>query len=168
MPHRKVILHPTDFSDSSRYAFRLAGSLARAEGACLLVLHVEQTLGPMVAYGEVLAQMEPAAYRKKLWDILRRLRVPDPNVQVEYRIVQGDAAAEILRLAEESGCDLIVMGSHGRTGLGRLLLGSVAEQVVREAPCPVVTVKIPHQVRAAGPPPTAGLTVAGQAGGAAP
>jgi len=57
--------------------------------------------------------------------------------------VEGDVATEILRLAQETGSDLIVMGTHGRTGLARLLMGSVAEQVVRKAPCPVLTVKTP-------------------------
>jgi nucleotide-binding universal stress UspA family protein len=62
---------------------------------------------------------------------------------VEHWIFQGDPATEILAAAEKIKCDLIVMGTHGRTGLGRLLMGSVAEQVVRKAPCPVLTVKTP-------------------------
>jgi nucleotide-binding universal stress UspA family protein len=64
---------------------------------------------------------------------------------VEHHLKEGDPAAEILRLAQEARVDLIVMGMHGRTGLGRLLMGSVAERVVRQAPCPVLTVKVPQR-----------------------
>src|SRR5205814_2627344 len=74
---------------------------------------------------------------------LNRLAVPDGNVRAERRFEEGDAAGTILRVARELPADLIVMGTHGRTGLGRLLMGSVAEQVVRKASCPVMTVKTP-------------------------
>lgn len=74
---------------------------------------------------------------------LLQLKPPDPKVSVEHRLVKGDAATEIVNPAAETKADVIVMGSHGRTGLGRLLLGSVAENVMRKAPCPVVTVKPP-------------------------
>jgi nucleotide-binding universal stress UspA family protein len=74
---------------------------------------------------------------------LRQLQPSDPALHVEYRLEEGFAATEILRLAEEAKADLIVMGTHGRTGLSRLVLGSVAEQVVRKARCPVLTVKAP-------------------------
>jgi nucleotide-binding universal stress UspA family protein len=66
-------------------------------------------------------------------------------VQLEYRLGTGDPATEILRLAGETKCDLIVMGTHGRTGLTRLVLGSVAEEVLRQAPCPVLAVKTPDR-----------------------
>lgn len=141
-----TILHPTDFSDCSRYAFRLAGMLAREQGARLVILHVKPTLGPMVAYGEALAELEPEGSQEKRWAILHRLRVSDPKVQVEHRLVEGQGAQEILRQAAEIGADLIVMGTHGRTGLSRLLMGSVAGEVLHKAQCPVVTVKIPHPV----------------------
>jgi nucleotide-binding universal stress UspA family protein len=62
-------------------------------------------------------------------------------VLVEHRVAEGDPAEEVLRLAEREGCDLIVMATRGRTGLGRLWLGSVAEEVVRNAACPVVTAR---------------------------
>jgi nucleotide-binding universal stress UspA family protein len=68
-------------------------------------------------------------------------RLEDPKVLVEHRLVRGFAVEEILRATALTKCDLIVMGTHGRTGLGRLFVGSVAEQVLRKAPCPVVTVK---------------------------
>lgn len=141
----QTILHPTDFSEHSNYAFRLACSLARDHGAKVVVLHAVTTLGPeMVSYGEAVSQLQPETYRRQLWDDLRRVQSPDPEVPVEHRLAEGDPAAEILKAAAETRCDLIVLGTHGRTGLARLVMGSVAEQVVRKAPCPVLTVKAPH------------------------
>ena len=64
-------------------------------------------------------------------------------MEIDHRLTDGEPYAEILRVAEDDGCDLIVMGTHGRKGLRRLLMGSVAEQVVRQASCPVMTVKTP-------------------------
>jgi nucleotide-binding universal stress UspA family protein len=72
----------------------------------------------------------------------------DPAVEHEHRLLYGDPASEIVRLAGEEQVDLIVMGTHGRTGLMRLLMGSVAEAVVRRAPCPVLTIREPHEVPA--------------------
>jgi nucleotide-binding universal stress UspA family protein len=73
---------------------------------------------------------------------LERVSAPT-EVRVERQVGEGDSAVEILRAAQDLKADLIVMGTHGRTGLGRLLMGSVAEQVVRKAPCPVLTVRTP-------------------------
>jgi nucleotide-binding universal stress UspA family protein len=129
----QTILHPTDFSERSGYAFRLACSLARDRGARLIVLHVMPV--PLV--------QEKRLYREEMAGELSRLGAPDARVRVEHRLEEGDAATQILRLAQETGCDLIVMGTHGRTGLGRLLMGSVAEQVLRLAACPVLTVRAP-------------------------
>lgn len=145
MLHLNAILHPTDFSEQSNYAFRLAGSLARDHDARLIVLHVVLTLGPeLVSHGEAVSELQPQAYREKLWEDLRRVRLPDPDVHVEYRLVEGDPGEEVVRAAQESRAELIVMSTHGRTGLPRLLMGSVAEQVMRKAECPVLTVKAPH------------------------
>jgi nucleotide-binding universal stress UspA family protein len=141
----RTVLHPTDFSDYSDYAFRLACSLARDYGARLVVLHVATP--PMVDYAEGVIPPEPAGYKDQLRERLHQLQAGDPKVRVEHRLVEGDAATEILQVAGETRCDVIVVGTHGRTGLGRMLMGSVAEQVVRKAPCPVLTVKVPkHQV----------------------
>jgi nucleotide-binding universal stress UspA family protein len=71
------------------------------------------------------------------------MQAPDQNVRVEHRLEEGHAATVILQAADDVQAGLIIMGTHGRTGLGRLLLGSVAEHVLREAHCPVLTVKIP-------------------------
>src|SRR5438105_11382148 len=74
---------------------------------------------------------------------LNRFVVPLGLVRAERMLGRGDAAAEIIRVARELPADLIVMGTHGRTGIGRLLMGSVAEHVMRHAPCPVLTVRTP-------------------------
>ena len=137
----KTILHPTDFSAHSDVAFRLACSLARDYGARLLVAHVVEP--PLPIYGDGLVLPTAQGIKKPLQALLHQLLPQDPKVQVEHRLLEGDASTEILRVAKEVGCHLIVMGAHGRTGLGRLLMGSVAEQVLRRASCPVLTVKTP-------------------------
>jgi nucleotide-binding universal stress UspA family protein len=131
------VLHPTDFSEPSRHALELACSLARDYGARLTLLHI---VAPTLVCDEGFVPPDSAAFAAA-WSSLEQVRPPDPGVIVERHLVEGDPAAEIVRAA--GACDLLVMGTHGRTGLGRLLMGSVAEQVVRRAPCPVVTVKTP-------------------------
>jgi len=140
----KTILHPTDFSERAEFAFRLAGSLARDYGARLIVLHVAEL--PMAVSGVGVLMIPPPIDEKPLRDKLEEFRAHNPKVPVEHRMVEGDPASEILRVAGETRCDVIIMGTHGRTGLGRLLMGSVAEQVVRRAACPVLTVKDPHEI----------------------
>lgn len=140
MARFQSILHPTDFSERSLHAFRLACSLARDHEAQLVVLHVAAP--PPIAYGSgvpVFDQLEEnrAVYLEKL----AQLQPRDPGIRVEYRLERGEAAGQIVRVAKEIGCDLIVMGTHGRTGFGRLMMGSVAEEVLRKAPCPVLSLK---------------------------
>jgi nucleotide-binding universal stress UspA family protein len=138
----RTILHPTDFSECSDYAFRLACALARAHGARIHVLHVGRH--PVISPVEGVVPPEPERYQEELTEKLRGMRAQAPDVPVEHQLLfVADPAAEILRVARQLGSDLIVMGTHGRTGLGRLLMGSVATQVVRRASCPVVTVKVP-------------------------
>jgi nucleotide-binding universal stress UspA family protein len=91
----------------------------------------------------MVARQQPNGYREQMCDWLHRLQAPRSGVEIDHRLTDGEPHAEILRVAEDDRCDLIVMGTHGRTGLPRLLMGSVAEQVVRRAPCPVLTVKAP-------------------------
>jgi nucleotide-binding universal stress UspA family protein len=136
----RKILYATDFSDNSEPAFVLACSLARDYGARVLALHVHT---PFVAYGEGMLAAPPPDFSEELRGRLQKVRSGDPRVPVEHKLVEGDPAGEILRVAHEAGCDLIVLGTHGRTGLSRLLMGSVAEVVVRRASCPVLTVKKP-------------------------
>jgi len=143
----RTILHPTDFSERAQHAFWLACVLARDYGARLIVLHVAELPSMGAAGGEgIVPPMlppNPQELRASAQQQLDRLQVPDAKVRAERRLEQGDAVTEILRVAQEAQADLIVLGTHGRTGLGRLLMGSVAEQVVRQAACPVLTVKLP-------------------------
>jgi nucleotide-binding universal stress UspA family protein len=145
----KIILQPTDFSESSENAFHLACSLARDYEARLILLHV---VPPPLSHGEVIARQQPDGYYEQLEKELNRLQQLHPRVCIERRLEDGDPEATILRVAQEISCDLIVMGTHGRSGLGRLLVGSVAESVLRQAPCPVLTVKTPFpEVQPTGP-----------------
>ena len=146
--HLQTILHPTDYSDVSQVALAYAVSLAHDHRARLVILHAVETLGPEnVTYGEAVSELQPAGYRKRLLDDLHQIRSPDPQVPVEYVVAEGEPAAEIVRVAGEKNCDLIVMGSHGRSGVRRWLGGSVAEHVVRLASCPVLVVKGPAAQR---------------------
>ena len=138
-----VILHPTDFSLQSEHALKLAAALARDYGARLLVLHVAVP-HPLI-YSEGSLPLDPQLFVQEARAQLDRLHLPIDKHRAERRFVEGDAATEIVRLAQEMQADLIVMGTHGRTGLARMLMGSVAEQVVRKAPCPVLTVTMPQQ-----------------------
>jgi nucleotide-binding universal stress UspA family protein len=139
----QAILVAADFSAPSEEAFRVARALARDYRARLVVLHVA-TPPPFVTPGELQRALQrPDGYRGELEGRLRLVYAADSPAGVEYRVDDGDPAVEILGVAREAGCDLIAMGTHGRTGLSRLLMGSVAERVVRKASCPVLTVKIP-------------------------
>jgi nucleotide-binding universal stress UspA family protein len=144
----KTILHATDFSDHSAYAFALACSLARDYKARLIVLHVLERTAPI--YSGVMTPTPPIfptdEERKSAWEDLQRIHAPNAGVQIEYQLEEGNPATAIIQVADEQHCQVIVLGSHGRTGLARLLMGSVAEEVVRGAPCPVLTVKTPEPV----------------------
>jgi len=146
----QTILVPTDFSACSRFAFRLAAQLARAHGSRLVVLHVMEAPDPMVAYSGR-SEHERSVTRARLQEILGRYQVPEGTAGVDHVLVEGDTADEILRVVDEVGCDLIVMGTHGRTGWDRILLGSIAERIVRRASCPVVTAKVPKEVTVSAP-----------------
>jgi nucleotide-binding universal stress UspA family protein len=137
----KCILHPTDFSQRAEYAFKLACSLARDHGAKLVLLHVIPL--PAAAYGDTLTGVAVQSYMEQAKEAMGKIVIPDPKLSVERRMVEGDAVQGILDCAKEVKADLIVLGTHGRTGLGRLLMGSVAEQVLRKAACPVLTIKQP-------------------------
>lgn len=141
-----TILHPTDFSERSEFAYRMACALARDYGARLVILHVWSR--PMLLYGEVEPVVDSEEYRVEAQKQLDNFHSPDLGIRMERRLVEGDAIPSILRAAEEERADLIIMGMHGRTGLGRLLMGSTAEQVVRRASCPVLTVKTPFPAAA--------------------
>jgi nucleotide-binding universal stress UspA family protein len=145
----RTILFATDFSPCSEYAFQLASALAQDYHARLLIAHVHEV--STAAYGEFGALPPAEEDADAARERLLALRPPKPNVNVEYLLAEGDAASQIQRLAEEHDCDLIVLGSHGRRGLERFLMGSVAELVVRRAHCPVLVAKqkLPERGRAA-------------------
>jgi nucleotide-binding universal stress UspA family protein len=135
----RLILHPTGFSEGSEAPLQVARLLARDQGARLILLHV--TPNEVVLEGTIAVGIDPRADRDSLEVIRERLEGPDLKYPVEVRLARGWPATEILRVAEEVECGLIVMGTHGRTGLGRLLMGSEAEAVLRRAGCPVLVVK---------------------------
>ena len=136
-----TILHPTDFSEPSEFAFRLACALARDYDARLVLLYV--TPPPMVIYAGGPVPPDPGPNLEEARQKLRELEGQAGHVRVESLAMEGDSVDMIVRAAEETHSDLIVMGTHGRTALARLLLGSVAEAVLRKASCPVLTVKVP-------------------------
>jgi universal stress protein A len=139
----KTILFPTDFSSASDAVLDYAASLAKSLGARLLIVHVEE---PPLAYGGgELYYGTPDPDRNAIVGMLEQIKPSDGDLPFEHRLLTGEPASEIVRLAEQEGVDLIVMGTHGRTGFSRLLMGSVAEAVVRRAACPVLTYKQPSE-----------------------
>lgn len=147
---RKILL-PTDFSGCANYALPYAAAIARATGATIVCVHVVEPIVPAVGYSSLAEPMPIADISEQLEDSAERelpqlAECDDFNgLEVEEVIVHGDAAAEIVRVAGEHEIDLIVVSSHGRTGLGRIIFGSTAEAVVRHASCPVLVVKPPPQ-----------------------
>jgi universal stress protein A len=172
----KHVLVPTDFSDPANYAVRYAMEEATLHRAKVTLLHVQQPssagtdiyyVGGLVGSGleavyDVVAggrlgtapAAEPTVVRHDLVEeALTRLRDLVPGSfegEWEVEIATGRPADAIVRLAQERNVDLIVMATHGRTGVEHVLIGSVAEKVVRLAPCPVLTVKL---ARTPDPPP---------------
>ena len=137
------ILFPTDFSSCSDAPLEYATALARDMDASLLIVHVEE---PPWAYrgGELYyGASDPTV--AELETMLAKIVPTDPAVPCEHRLLSGDAARTIVELAAEEEVELIVLGTHGRTGFRRLLMGSIAEAVVRTAPCPVLTLRERHK-----------------------
>jgi nucleotide-binding universal stress UspA family protein len=130
---------PTDFSHASDAALEHAAILAGESDATLLIVHVEEPLPAYVGEGYYGLPNPPNPELRRMLEAIK----PPGDVKHAHLLLVGDPASEIVRLAEEEGVDLIVLGTHGRTGLSRLLMGSVAEQIVRRAPCPVLTFKQP-------------------------
>jgi nucleotide-binding universal stress UspA family protein len=142
------ILHPTDYSELSQVALVRAVAEAKAHGAQLIIMHAVDTLGPEnITYGEVGSERQPDGYRRRLWEQLHQVQSPDPTIPVEYLLVEDDPVKAIVETALERDCDLIVLGSHGRDGIRRILSGSIAERVMREAPCPVLVVKLANKAK---------------------
>jgi nucleotide-binding universal stress UspA family protein len=139
----RTILYPTDFSTDARTAFEVACVLAGEGHGRLVVLHVERP--PLATLGGTSGVPPlPNEYNgERLREELQRVQPVRAGIAVEHRLEYGDPAAVILEVAQDIGADLIVMGTHGRTGLRRLLMGSVAERIVRKASSPVLTVRSP-------------------------
>ena len=139
------ILCAIDFSKTSDAALEYASSLARDRGGSLLLLHVEP---PIAAYGDIpfyeLQEPTIAEYKRRLDALAMHLGLPTTT-----RAVIGNPAKQILAQASDEQVDLIVMGTHGRTGLAHVIMGSTAEYVVRHAACPVLTVKSTAEAMAA-------------------
>lgn len=137
----KKILFPTDYSPASTAALRYAVLLAKQSQALLSVVYVEPPSVPPVGtipLGESPGQHEEAALARLLESLAGD---GEPAARYEIRRLRGDPAAEIAQLARSEEFDLIVMATEGRTGWRRVLMGSVAEEIVRTAPCPVLTLK---------------------------
>lgn len=141
----KRILHASDFSSASRPAFRLTRELARTFKAHLIVFHAYEPLPLVVGEAPIppkLIQDAMAEARRSARREIERLAraARQAPIRVSTRLAEGPPARSIIRAAKSARANLIVVGSHGRSGLSRLLLGSVAERVIRTAPCPVLTV----------------------------
>ena len=148
----KKILCATDFSPGSRVALEYASVLAAGSGATLIITHVDDTT-PGLVRGDVgygyLPQVDEIAEQE-----YHQLQATVPTVEgvpYEHRFLRGDAAEEILQLAEQEQVDFLVIGTHGKTGLQRVLMGSVAESIIRHARCPVLSIRQPIQESSAGP-----------------
>jgi universal stress protein A len=149
----RAILAPTDFSHHAASAVRYAVSLAERLGAALHLVHVLPDVVPtapdLVAGAPdlmVAPALPPDYYRDTEAESLDALgRLLDPSwgspPSVETAVLRGDPVGEVVSYATEHAIDLIVVSTHARGGLGHMLLGSIAERVIREAPCPVLTIR---------------------------
>jgi nucleotide-binding universal stress UspA family protein len=140
------VLFATDFSEGSSHALPYAVDLAKRYGARLYLIHViydvTKTAGwyvPHVSLDEVYRDIEKSARVELEKSFIDEMRGLD---NIEYAVLKGTPYEEIMRFALENKIDLIVLGTHGRKGIDRVLFGSTAEQVVRNAPCPVLSVRL--------------------------
>lgn len=138
----RTILHPTDFSDDSENALWVARALACSHGARLIILHVS----PIESTGRSAEEVMSCTTicRDALEEARGQVEGPDLAQPVELLMKKGKVSTEILETAEQCQCDLIVMGTRGTTALGRFLIGSTAESVMRNARCPVLSLRLPH------------------------
>jgi len=142
----KTVLVPTDFSDASESALRYGKAMARAFGASLHVVHVMEDLLAHAWAAEVYVASMPQLRdeiekesRQRLGTLLADGELKE--LRAETALLAGNPFLEIVRYAKAHNIDLIVMGTHGRGPIAHMLLGSVAEKVVRKSPCPVLTVR---------------------------
>lgn len=153
MPTFSKILAPTDFSDDSKLALSYAVELAQKFSAEIVVVHVDQPLAPVMVSelnpGLDVGTMNRIAEEQRLL-ALRELdqttaRLREQGLKARSLMRVGAPFLEIINAAVSENADLIVMGTHGRSGLAHVLMGSVAERVVRKAPCPVLTIRHPDR-----------------------
>ena len=141
----RQILAPTDFSEGSKQAVTHAYELARTFGARLILLNVvELPVYPVEAFLPYTGGTTPldSLEHQAPLDLAQLLpKDEDGGVEVLCHVVPGTPYYKIIEVAQAAKVDLIVMATHGRTGLGHLVMGSVAERVVRMAPCPVLTIR---------------------------
>jgi len=140
------IMHPTDFSGASSAAFRRAVDMAKANTAELLLVHVIPSVVPIMTDGyvspRVYEDLEAAARadgQKQLDKLVRKAR--QVGARVKGLLLEGVPHERIAQAARSKKADMVVMGTHGRTGFAKLVLGSVASRVLTVAPCPVLTVR---------------------------
>jgi nucleotide-binding universal stress UspA family protein len=143
MINLKKILCPIDYSDCSKEALKYAVSFAMKDEAKLYLLHVINTHRFDEYLDKIMEQINIDEIIKQLKTRLLEC-VPEEirnDMKIEASVVQGIPFAEIISVVKKNKIDMIVMGTHGRTGIVHILIGSVAEKVVRKAPCPVLTVR---------------------------
>jgi universal stress protein A len=138
MSRPRVVLCSTDFSAPAEEAFACACALA-GPGGKVVLLHV----APQPITLDEVAESRKPDYRADLRAKLQAIVPADPQVNVTRLIDEGDVTEAILRVAQGQGCEAIVQGTHGRSGLSRMFLGSTALEVIRQARCPVLTVRAP-------------------------
>lgn len=142
----KKILCPVDFSVCSQYALKYAIDLSIKEHSSLYLIHVIET--HVSDIGDILKQIDLLLNDKQIDNLKMRLirLIPDDirtNIKFDTIVVKGIPFVEIIKTARDQQVDLIVMGTHGRTGLEHILIGSVAERVIQKAHCPVLTIRLP-------------------------
>jgi len=135
----QLILVPIDFTPASGAALEAAAALVRASGGRLLIVHAVEHQG--LSENLVYSLIQPHLSTTELIEQLRTVVPSDKSVSYEHRLLRGAPIHGILDIAESEHVDLIVIGTHGRHGMDRVLLGSVAEAIVRRAKCPVLAVK---------------------------
>jgi len=141
---KKKVLFATDYSEASRHALQFATTLARDWDAVLLIVHVSET--EQYPVGELYDE-EPKPPAEQV-AALEKVVPTDSSVTCEHKLLFGPSSSEIvkpadeiIRFADDQRVDAIVLGTHGRSGLDHLLMGSVAESIMRHASCPVVTIR---------------------------